>query len=84
MCVVGHVICLSGSLAVALYTRLVSDMVCVSVQGEPLVCEGCGGAGGVKCFACSGTGAMGAAPEDEGSDPVSRAEMIRRARKVQP
>lgn len=28
------------------------------VQGEPEICEGCAGNGGVKCFACDGTGRM--------------------------
>lgn len=28
------------------------------VQGEPEVCQACAGAGGVQCFACSGSGHM--------------------------
>ncbi len=27
-------------------------------QGEPEICEGCAGQGGVKCFACEGSGRM--------------------------
>ena len=32
-------------------------------QGEPEICEGCAGQGGVKCFACEGSGRMEALAE---------------------
>ena len=53
----------------------------VSPQGEPQVCEGCGGSGGVRCFACDGTGVLGPGPgeEAEASSPAA----MRRLRKVQ-
>ncbi len=48
------------------------------VQGEPVVCEGCGGAGGVRCFACGGSGAMGPSPDESATSP----EALRAARNV--
>lgn len=55
-------------------------MVDVAMQGDPVMCEGCGGAGGVRCFACSGSGKMGNPDEPY----VMTSEELQRARKVCP
>ena len=47
-------------------------------RGEPEVCEGCGGAGGVRCFACDGTGVMATSDAELDMSP----EAQRRAQKV--
>ena len=41
-------------------------------QGEPEVCEGCGGAGGVRCFACDGTGAMASTDDEANLSPAQQ------------
>lgn len=49
----------------------------LSSRGEPVVCDSCGGNGGIKCFACEGSGKMMGIKRDtlysaEASDPSKR------------
>lgn len=62
----------------ALLTAMHRRLVMRAPQGEPEVCEGCGGAGGVRCFACDGTGVMATSDAELDMSP----EAQRRAQKV--
>lgn len=63
---------MGGTLAIAIGMALYYGS-----KGEPEVCEGCGGAGGVRCFACEGTGVMAASDAELDMSP----EAQRRAKK---
>lgn len=59
----------------------VSAALLNGTKGEPEICEGCAGQGGVKCFACEGSGRM----EYENRDQMSRArkrDIVGRAENV--
>lgn len=47
-----------------------------------MVCEVCGGAGGVRCFACGGNGTMALGPDEPAAmtpEELRRASKVRRS-----
>ena len=65
----------AGGYTNAFLLYFLSGWVCspdFGLQGEPEVCEGCGGAGGVRCFACDGTGAMASTDDEANLSPAQQ------------
>lgn len=48
------------------------------LKNEPQVCESCAGSGGVKCFACEGTGVMSGVVLEELRASASKRDMVGR------
>lgn len=70
-----------GAVAAAVSAALVGGF-----KQEPCVCESCAGSGGVRCFACEGTGTMSSVALEELAaaaakrDPLGRAVSKRECR----
>ncbi|CAG9461843.1 unnamed protein product [Pedinophyceae sp. YPF-701] len=56
----GPSIIVGGSVFAAVSVALIKGLT----SGDPEMCQACGGAGGVRCFACEGTGKMGGMDAD--------------------